>query len=58
MLKQSTPDGYLHWYAIDPAYPAANTALLGRAGNFLYMVLYKDTLDPDGNHAYIRFRAQ
>ncbi len=57
-LKQSTPDGYLHWYAIEPAYPLANTAIVGRAGNYLYMVFYKDAPDPEGHNAYIRFRAQ
>lgn len=57
-LKQSTPDSCLHWYTIEPAYAWANTAIIGRAGNSLYMVFFKDALSYGGKCAYIRFRAQ
>ncbi len=57
-LKQSTPDGYLHWYDISPAFVAANKAIVGRAANKLYLILYKDALNPTGGNDYIRFYAQ
>lgn len=58
VLKQSTPDAYLHWYDIIPPYPAANKVLVGRAGHFLYMMFYRDEPDYGGKNGYIRFREQ
>lgn len=57
-LKQSSPDGYLHYYDISPAFVNANKAIVGKASSFLYILLYKDDLNLQGSKDYIRFRAQ
>lgn len=57
-LKQSSPDGYLHWYDIAPAFTNANKAIVGRAGSYLYILLYKDAINQPGSKDYMRFRAQ